>query len=172
MARHYIAYLENRVKELEAVAERLRVSPWFGCLNRNGLDEALALINLDNAWFDYFDVDNLRGLNDLYGKPYASQLIFDSIPPRATDLIAYVSYPTTGQWFSGDELVTVCWDKADAIGYAQRTQQRMHERNFSATHVILPALYKGSAHATLEYADNIVTHLKKKLNQRDCIVCI
>lgn len=172
MQRHTIDQLQARIAELEAINARTVISPWFACLNRNGLDEALTTLTLDTAYFDYYDVDNLRGMNDLYGKPRSSQLILECIQPRMSDVLAAVKQPTIGQWFSGDEFVTICWDKQDAIGYAQRVQTLMHARAFSATHVILPALYKGAANATLEYADAVVTYLKKKKNKRNCIVCI
>ncbi len=167
-----IAQLQARIVELTAIVDRLRMSVWFGCLNRNGLNEALKTLTLDTVWFDYFDVDNLRGMNDLYGKPRSSQMIAECIQPRTTDVLAFAKQPTTGQWFSGDEFVTVCWSRQDAIGYAQRVQGLMHDHGFSATHVVLPALYKGTISATLEYADAVITYLKKKKDQRDCIVVI
>ena len=168
----YITALEARVKVLEQLTtnlihenKELATSAWFGCLTRNGLDQALKGLDISAAWFVFFDVDKLKSLNDKHGKAKASRLISECITPRAGDLLA-----VHGQWFSGDEFAAVLWSKHAAIGYAQRVQAEMHKRGFSATFAILCA--RDTAHTTLVLADQVCNFIKQEKHIRDVIIDI
>jgi len=159
--------LKAQLAHLEQENKSLSISRWFGCLNRNGLDKALAKLDLTDTWLLFLDVDYLKALNNRLGKPQAGALIKACIKPRSGDIIG-----TFGQWFSGDEFAGVFWSKADAIGYAQRTQMRMHAYGISATFVILPTSYRVTPHVTLDYADALCNYVKQELKKRDLIIVL
>lgn len=164
----YVAALEAQIAQLEAKAARLEYNSGFGCLTRKGLDEVLTTLDTTGAWLMFLDVDHFKQVNDKHTKLGANALIKECTEGRDGDLIG-----TFGQWFSGDEFAGVFWSKAVAVAYAQRVQQKMHDRGFSATFIILPANYRGTPLDTLNYADDVCNlAIKGKLNKRDLIVLI
>lgn len=163
----YVAALEAQLAQLEAKAARLEYNKGFGCLTRNGLDEALAALDTTNAWLLFLDIDRFKEINARYGKQGSNKLVNACIEGRDHDLIG-----TFGQWFSGDEFAGVFWSKAAALAYAARVQAKMHARGFSGTFIVLPATYRATPHITLNYADGVCSYLKEVLNKRDLILLI
>jgi len=88
--------IQHTLETLHAKCQRLSVSNWFGCLNRNGLDEAIAELEFDGLCLVFADVDNLKQANERWGKVSSSARIAQAIKMREVDIVF-------GQWFSGDE---------------------------------------------------------------------
>src|SRR4051812_411795 len=88
---------QHTIAELHQKCQRLSISKSFGCLNRNGLDEAISDIDLTGFSLVYIDVDDLKLNNRKFGKPGVNTRTKEAIHMRRWyDVII-------GQWFSGDE---------------------------------------------------------------------
>lgn len=155
--------LTERIRELEAKVARLERSIWFGCLTRNGLDEVLQTLDVSGLALVYFDIDNLTLCNDRWGKPESSRRVAWALQMREADV-------TIGQWFSGDEFISLV-PAVDAYGYTQRLLSRLKAQSMSATFVIV-ALDQGSdINALAQEADERIKYQKKALGRRGDILC-
>ena len=149
-----------QVKHLEAKIHRLSISLWFGVLTRQGLDEALADLDVTGLYLVFFDIDRLKQANDRYGKVKSSAYIKASIQPRANDILGEKER-IIGQWFSGDEFVGI-FTESEVLGYAQRVQRTLHQYQMSATFIILPATHRVNVLRTIDYADAVCQMLKAR----------
>lgn len=143
---------------LEMIA-MLSIDPAYGCLTKTGLLLALAALPITDQIIVYFDVDKFKAINDRLGKATCNDLMTECIKPRAYDVLGHMT-PLLGRWYSGDELAGV-FSAHDALGYIQRTQRNFHRYGCSATFVMLPALWKGSAIATIDHAEKAVSAIKQ-----------
>ena len=142
---------------LETIA-MLSIDPAYGCLTKPGLLLALAALPMHDRTVVYFDIDKFKQMNTRLGKSVCNDIVAECIKPRAYDVLGHMT-PLLGRWYSGDELAGL-FSAHDALGYIQRTQRNFHRYGCSATFVMLPALWKGSAIATIDHAEKVVSTIK------------
>lgn len=135
-----------------ATCERLSISKWFGCLNSNGLNEAISHLDLTDLCLVYFDVDNLKQANEKWGKPESSRRIAAAIQLRETDIVY-------GQYFSGDEFMAFV-RKDQALGLVLRLRKNFAAVEMSATYVIAENLNNFDIDVFGDQCDAFVAVLK------------
>jgi GGDEF domain-containing protein len=146
----------------QKIAER-SMSPWFGCLNRNGLDAALVSADLTGMAVVYWDLDSLKACNDLWGKSTSSQKVASALSEmRKDDVIV-------GQWFSGDEFLALV-PFSDAMGFAQRMLHALQHQEMSATFVITPLFTGIDLFQIGEDSDEMVNKAKKNGNRGSIVL--
>ena len=146
----------HTLESLHAKCQRLSVSNWFGCLNRNGLDEALAELNLDGLAMVYGDADDLKLANLKWGKVNASARIAQAIKKtirRAIDIIF-------GQWFSGDEFCAFV-PVETAYAFAQHWQSNFKAVDMSISICIAPIRASVSIEILANQCDERLTEVKQ-----------
>jgi len=143
----------HTLESLHAKCQRLSYSNWFGCLNRNGLDEALAELSLDGLAMVYGDADDLKLANLKWGKPNASARIAQAIKMRETDVIC-------GQWFSGDEFCAFV-PVETAYAFAQHWQSNFRVVEMSISICIAPIRVGISIETLANQCDDRLTNVKK-----------
>lgn len=149
-------YYLDRIATLESQVSDLSIDLAYGCLTRVGLQLALSAVDCTDMYVCYFDLDKFKELNTLLGKARVNQIMSECIQPRHYDMIGLV-----GRWFSGDELAGV-FSRDDVLGYCNRVQSSLRLHGTSGTFLILPALYRGSSIATIDYAELMVSAIKAK----------
>lgn len=143
-----------------ATCERLSISKWFGCLNSNGLNEAISHLDLTDLCLVYFDVDNLKQANERWGKPESSRRIATAIKLRETDIVY-------GQYFSGDEFMAFV-TKDQALGLVLRLRKNFAAVEMSATYIIAENLANFDIDVFGDQCDEFVTVLKS-LGLKGCV---
>ncbi len=139
--------------QLQAKCQRLSVSRWFGCLNRNGLDEAIYGMDFGGLALVYIDVDDLKLANNQWGKIDSSARIAQAIKMRGTDVVF-------GQWFSGDEFAAfVPVDYAYA--FAMHWQANFKSVDMSISVCIAPIVLGVSIERLADQCDERLTEVKK-----------
>lgn len=140
------------LETLTAKCQRLQTSRWFGCLTRNGLDEAITELDLTGLCLVYWDVDDLKRANELWGKPESSARIANAIKMRGSDIIC-------GQYFSGDEFMAFI-PVDEALGFVRRLRMNFAAVDMSATYVIAENLTDFDIDVLGDQCDAFVTLLK------------
>ena len=143
----------HTLESLHAKCQRLSVSNWFGCLNRNGLDEAIAELNFDGLCLVYGDVDDLKLANLKWGKVNSSARIAQAIKMRETDVIC-------GQWFSGDEFCAFV-PVETAYAFAQHWQSNFRSVDMSISICIAPIISGISIETLANQCDDRLTEVKQ-----------
>lgn len=138
--------------QLQAKCERLSISRWFGCLNRNGLDEAITGMDFGGLALVYLDVDDLKKANERWGKPNASARIAQAIKMRSNDLVY-------GQWFSGDEFAAFV-PIDSAYDFAMRWQANFKRVEMRVSICIAPITANASVDRLADQCDDRLTQLK------------
>lgn len=148
------------LETLSAKCQRLETSRWFGCLTRNGLDEAIAELDLTGLCLVYWDVDDLKRANETWGKPESSSRIANAIKMRDTDVIC-------GQYFSGDEFMAFI-PAHEVLGFVRRLRMNFSAVDMSATYVIAENLENFDIDVLGDQCDAFVT-LLKSLGLKGCM---
>lgn len=145
----------DRLAQYPDILHRLAISPVFGVPTRSALEVALLDFDLTGLALVYFDIDQLKQANELWGKVVSSRKIATALHARATDLLI-------GQWFSGDEFLALV-PIQDATAYAEVLLASFKAQSMSATIVIIdPTLLPVMTIIQLtDYADEVVTTMKK-----------
>lgn len=138
--------------QLQAKCERLSISRWFGCLNRNGLDEAITGMDFGGLALVYLDVDDLKKANERWGKAQSSARIAQAIKMRSNDLVY-------GQWFSGDEFAAFV-PIDSAYDFAMRWQANFKAADMSVTICVAPIIANASIERLADQCDERLTQLK------------
>jgi predicted signal transduction protein with EAL and GGDEF domain len=139
--------------QLQEKCKRLEVSRWFGCLNRNGLDEAIAGMDFNGLALVYADVDDLKTANEKWGKAQSSARIAQAIKMRGSDIVF-------GQWFSGDEFAAFV-PVDHAYAFALRLQQNFKKVGMGVSICIAPITENASIEALADQCDERLTAVKK-----------
>lgn len=159
--RHPVTLDQNaRILELEGIVARLEReldaachSDVFGCLNRAGLLRTLERLDLTGLACVYWDLDDLKVYNDLYGKPGVNDRVKAAITARDIDFVA-------GQVFSGDEFSAFPFE-ADAEPFADRLLKELHARGLSATFAVFRPLPNETAHEVLARGERMIKAFKQ-----------
>lgn len=157
-----IAELERQLLDAQALNARNSIDLTYGCLTKIGLVAALRSIDASGLVAIYFDLDRFKETNERYGKFATNAIVAECIKPRGYDILGQA--PRTmlvGRWFSGDELAGVFMPQ-DVMGYYERVKRNFARYGITGTFVVAPALYKGSAIATLDYCERAISLLKKR----------
>lgn len=152
-------YYLAKIAALETQISQLSIDLAYGCLTRAGLQIALQNIDASDMWVCYFDLDKFKELNTALGKDRVNQIVAECIKPRGYDILGTAKRGMVGRWFSGDELCGV-FSQADVFGYCNRVQAALRTHGTSGTFVVLPALYKSTSIATIDYAEKAVSAIK------------
>lgn len=139
--------------QLQAKCERLSISRWFGCLNRNGLDEAISGMDFAGLSLVYIDVDDLKLANNRWGKVESSARIAKAIKMRRSDVVF-------GQWFSGDEFAAFVPNDV-AYSFAMHWQQNFKAVDMSISVCIAPILLGVSIERLADQCDERLTFVKQ-----------
>lgn len=143
-----------QIEELENKIDRRSRSSVFDCYTRSALDDLIKDLPTADMSVVYFDVDDMKRHNTVYGKTVVNDKIRASIAGRSLDMVV-------AQWFSGDEFVCII-PSIDALGYARRTQERFHSNDLTATFVILELSTPIDTTGTIDIADNVCAKLKER----------
>jgi GGDEF domain-containing protein len=100
---------QQKIAQLETLTHRLAWNHDFGCYTRNGFEHLIWPEIASRArYLVYFDIDQMKILNDTIGKPEVNARIRQALGIlRSTDHVA------AGQFFSGDEFVIVICEAED-----------------------------------------------------------
>ena len=125
-------------EQLEELVESLAWNDEYGCYTRQGFEKLKWPEILQSAkWIVYFDIDDMRKLNDAHGHAGVNALIKKSLAVRESDFMA-------GQRYSGDEFIVVITDadperrESNPIELALRLAVALRENGISATFGIAP----------------------------------
>lgn len=131
----------------EQKLQYLSVNRAFNVQVRLALDLYLAEHNTHSQAFIYFDLDNMKLANSIYGKQAVNDKIRAALQFRSTDTVI-------GQVYSGDEFVAIV-PHEDAYGFARRLQNSLTDHGLSATILI-------TDESDLDKGDELVAAFKDK----------
>jgi predicted signal transduction protein with EAL and GGDEF domain len=153
LAQRRTTTMHPTLHQLQAKCERLSVSRWFGCLNRNGLDEAIAGMDFGGLALVYADVDDLKTANERWGKAQSSARIAQALKMRSNDILF-------GQWFSGDEFAAFV-PVDEAYAFALRLQENFKKVSMGVSICIAPITENTSIECLADQCDDRLTAVKK-----------
>ena len=122
-----------------------------GLMTREALDVELNYIDVTGMALVVWDVDDMKGANNLWGKPVATTKMRNGARCSEVELTFHL--------FSGDEygaIVHYC----DALGLAQRVQAGLRAEGMSATFVILECFNIADVNRYLNDMDNLINQIK------------
>lgn len=123
----------DKLAEQVEINERLRWNNDLGCYTRQGFEVSIwPDIAVKANWFIFYDIDDMKGLNEEHGWDGASAILkkVNSVGHRAGDYII-------GQILSGDEFGAVIVERddvlTDPVAFCQRIQLLLSLDGVSAT---------------------------------------
>jgi predicted signal transduction protein with EAL and GGDEF domain len=144
---------QKQLAALQAQCKRLATSVAFGCLTRNGLDEAIAGMDFSGLCLVYMDVDDLKLANERWGKSIVNQKITQALHMRNNDIII-------GQRFSGDEFAAFV-PQDDAYEFAMHWQSKFRAVELGVSICITPIKLGASIEQLGDACDERLTIVKK-----------
>ena len=159
--------LEELVHSLQKQNELLAWNDEYGCYTRQGFEMLKwPEIMSDAKWIIYFDIDDMRKLNEIHGHAGVNALIKKSLAVRESDFLA-------GQRYSGDEFIVVITDtdperrESNPIELALRLAVALRENGVSATFGFAPVV---SDNLTLNVEPAVhLVEVAKQENRRNSI---
>jgi GGDEF domain-containing protein len=157
-----ISTLIAKIQQLEQENAALSISPSFGVLTRAATERKWNIINKQDKYFLFFDIDNLHKHNATYG--------YDEVNKRVSlGLSTLCSSELLGLVFSGDEFVVVI-NKEEIDLMLQRLRSDMLEQGITVTCGIV-SICSDSFDKHYEQTKTVVQQAKLE-NKRDCVVWV
>ena len=152
----------------EDLIDLLKWNEQLGCYTRQGFEHLVWKKVADRAvWLIFFDIDDMKGLNNRGSWDETSALIKRSISVRSTDYVV-------GQILSGDEFAVVVTERtgqhADPLRLCQRIQNNFRENGTSATFAY-GRIVSNELEINLKPLKQLVEHAKAN-NLRGTFNCI
>jgi GGDEF domain-containing protein len=153
-----IKELQEQVRKLEGIIEKLSTDPSYGIVTRSALELELPTVSDRARFLIFLDIDGLHDLNERIGHDESNARIRRALHVRAGDVLI------RGKWYSGDEIVFIL-PACDPEGFLSRLQEGFAAEGLSFTGAAVE--YTGKLNSDVDRAKDIVFAEKRARGKRD-----